>query len=359
MAPDADIAVVGGGIVGAATARALGGRAGSVVLLEQFSFGHERGSSHGASRIFRLNYPDERFVRLAQAADASWRELESECGARLVERVGSLDLGPVGAETGRALAACGVRHDVLGAQEICSRWPLRLEPHETGLFQADGGYTNAARAHAALLDSARDGGVELREHTPVRSLTVGRRAVELELDRGTLSARAVAVVAGAWSSGLLSGAGVELPVVPTRETVLYLDAPWAGGVPSVIDYDRLPTRGQDGITRVGQAAYALAAPGEGLKAGLHHSGPVADPDEPGKPDDGVARWVAEWAQARYDGVGEPLRAETCLYTSTADEQFVLERHGRIVVGSACSGHGFKFAPAVGRTLAALASEAAA
>ena len=130
-------------------------------------------------------------------------------------------------------------------------------------------------------------------------------------------------------------------------------------MPPVIDYDGVPAAEEGGIARVGQAAYALAAPGVGLKAGLHHSGPVTDPDAEPEPDDRVASWVTGWATRRFEAVGEPLGAETCLYTNTADEEFVLERHGRVVVGSACSGHGFKFAPVVGRTLAALVLEAAA
>jgi sarcosine oxidase len=152
--------------------------------------------------------------------------------------------------------------------------------------------------------------------------------------------------------------GVELPVVPTRETVVYLELPGVESLPPVIDYGSLPSPGEGGISRVGQAAYALAAPGRGLKAGLHHSGPVAAPDDDPGPDERLAAWAAAWAARRFEGAGGVLGAETCLYTNTADEEFVLERHGRIVVGSACSGHGFKFAPVVGRTLAALAREAA-
>jgi sarcosine oxidase len=140
--------------------------------------------------------------------------------------------------------------------------------------------------------------------------------------------------------------------------VVYLDVPSSDDVPPVIDYDGVPAAGEGGIARVGQAAYALAAPGVGLKAGLHHSGPVTDADAELGPDGRVASWVTEWAVRRFEDVGERLGAETCLYTNTADEEFVLERHGRVVVGSACSGHGFKFAPVVGRTLAALALEAA-
>jgi sarcosine oxidase len=145
--------------------------------------------------------------------------------------------------------------------------------------------------------------------------------------------------------------------VPTRETVVYFGLDAVEPPPSVIDYARTPAPG-DGIPRAGQAAYALAAPGRGLKAGLHHSGPVADPDDQPTPDERVATWVAEWAATRFDGLGDVAGMETCLYTNTADEGFVLERHGRVVVGAACSGHGFKFAPVVGRTLAALAREAA-
>ena len=359
MPHDVDIAVVGGGIVGAATARALGTHAGDHVLLEQFELGHARGSSHGTSRIFRLNYPDERFVRLAQAADTAWRELEDERGVRVVDRVGALDLGPVAAETGRALAACGVQHETLSAAEVMARWPLRLDAHESAVFQADGGLTHASVGHTALLDSAREAGVEIRESTPVRSVALGRRRVELGLDRGTLSARAVVVAAGAWANALLSPVGIDLPVVPTRETVVYLDVPGVETIPPLIDYARLPTQGEGGITRVGQAGYALGAPSVGLKAGLHHSGPVCDPDSDGDPDGAIADWVTGWVRSRYEGVGHVIRSETCLYTNTADETFVLERQGRIVVGSACSGHGFKFAPVVGRTLAALAREAAA
>jgi sarcosine oxidase len=356
--PDADIVVVGAGIVGVATARALAGQAGSVVLLEQFELAHDRGSSHGTSRIFRLNYPDTRLVRLAMAADTAWRELEAERGETLIERVGCLDVGAAAAATGRALAACGVACETLSAEAVRERWPLRLESGETAVFQPEGGVTLADRAYAALLSEALEGGVETREHTAVAELVVGPRDVRLTTPRGELTARAVVVTAGAWAPRLLAPAGISLPVVPTRETVVYLDLPGAGDVPPVIDYASRPSAGEGGVSRAGQAAYALAAPGTGLKAGLHQSGPVTDPDDVPEPDEGIATWVEEWAGRRYGALRGRLRAETCLYTNTADEGFVLERHGRVVVGSACSGHGFKFAPVVGRTLAVLAREAA-
>ena len=101
--------------------------------------------------------------------------------------------------------------------------------------------------------------------------------------------------------------------------------------------------------------YALHDPLHGLKVGAHHAGTETDPDADGVPDEALVERIAAWVGERLPDVDpEPVGAETCIYTSTADESFVLERRGRVVVGSACSGHGFKFAPAVGRRLAALA-----
>jgi sarcosine oxidase len=105
----------------------------------------------------------------------------------------------------------------------------------------------------------------------------------------------------------------------------------------------------------GHIVYALHDPLHGVKAGAHHRGVEAAPSDDGDPEPDVVARTAEWLRERLPGIEpSPVAAETCLYTSTADESFVLERRGRVVVGSACSGHGFKFAPAVGTRLATLA-----
>ena len=120
MGRDADIVVVGAGITGVATARSLAQSGRGVVLVEQFGLGHDRGSSHGASRIFRLSYPDPHYVRLAQGALQSWRELEAEVGEELIVTTGGLDFGPVALENARALAACGVSHELLSGAEVAA-----------------------------------------------------------------------------------------------------------------------------------------------------------------------------------------------------------------------------------------------
>lgn len=320
------VAVVGAGVMGLAAAGALARDGHEVEVYEQFELDHARGSSHGRSRIFRLSYPEAEWVRFAQEAHGHWQELERAAGVQLIEYTGLLELG----ETSEAaLDACGVSWEPLDAGEVERRFGIRAEGQ--ALLQPEAGISLAERARHILLAVARDRGATVRERSGIESLD----AVEADI---------VVVAAGAWAKGLLAQVGIELPVVVTRETVTYFRL--ERQVPSLIEYGRGP----------GEAMYALRDPHHGLKAGSHMSGAPADADEPGEPDAELVEETAAWVRERFpEADPEPVGAETCLYTSTADERFVLERHGRIVVGSACSGHGFKFAPAVGARLAALAA----
>ncbi len=347
MSLDADVAVVGAGVTGLATARALARSGRDVVLLEQFRIGHDRGSSHGRSRIFRLSYPDAGWTQLCRGALSLWRELEAETGIEVLEQHGSLDLGDW--EPNRAaLDANGIAYELLDATELERRFPLRVEAGESALFQADGGIAHADRALAALFASAAVAGTLLLEETRVTALEEADGAVRISGDGVDLRVGAAVVAAGAWARALLAPAGIELDVVPTRETVSYFELDTDGPVPSLIDLTE--RRGPD------QAGYALAAPGVGLKAGLHHTGAPTDPDEPGAVDPELAAATEAWVERRFRGASSLGKPETCIYTNTDNERFVLEHRGRIVVGSACSGHGFKFAPLVGRRLAGLVEQ---
>ena len=222
---------------------------------------------------------------------------------------------------------------MLDAAEIGRRFPIRIEPGTSGLFQEDGGIVYADLALEALLDSATDAGAEVREGMRVD-------AVEEEADGVKVAgvrARAVVLTVGAWAPKLF---GVDAR--PTRETVSYFTQ--AEPVPSVLDLTS------------GRQAYSLIAPVGKLKAGLHQTGATIDPDDPGAPDQEIAERTAAWVSDRFPAAGEVLSLETCLYTIRENDEFLLERRGRVVVGSPCSGHGFKFAPVLGQRLAALALE---
>lgn len=328
---ETEILVVGGGVMGLATAHALARAGRDVVVCEQFEVGNARGSSHGGSRIVRVSYPEARWVRLAQRSYPLWRELEAECGQQLLTLHGTLDLGDWEANRD-ALAACGEPFEVVDAAEIGRRFPIRADG--SGLYQRDGGIVHADLALAALRDGAIAAGAQLREGVRIESVGEAGEAVVA----GDVRAKAVVVTAGAWAPAL-----VGMDATPTLETTSYF--PGDEPLPSVIDTTMGPRSG-----------YALVAPGIGLKAGLHQSGPAVEPDDPGAADERLAARTAEWVARRFPGASEPIRTETCLYTTRTDDEFLLERRGRVVVGSACSGHGFKFAPVIGAQLAALALE---
>ena len=308
--------------MGAAAAWALSARGADVTLYEQFEPGTERGSSHGRTRIFRLAYPDASWVELAQEALAGWRELERQSASELLGLHGLVELASSPELTSReTLASLGVEHLLL-EPAVARALGVDVPSGWVALHQSDAGIVRSDLAIAAFL---RD--------TPVE-----RRRIE-SLD--DLEADVVVVTAGAWVRKLVP----DVPVRVTRETIAYFRR-GAGTMPSVVELNE-ETRGH--------AMYALHDPEHGVKAGVHNAGHEADPDVEEHADLLLVERIVDWVRSRLPDVDpEPVAAESCLYTMTADESFVLERRGRVVVGSACSGHGFKFAPAVGRRLADLA-----
>jgi sarcosine oxidase len=324
------VAVVGAGVMGLASARALAQRGEDVTVYEQFELGHTRGSSHGASRIFRLSYLEDKWIALAQRAYLLWRELERETGAQLLKLNGLVDAESDAAKRMAAFDRHGVAYELLEPDQLAIRHSMAYD--RPLVFSPDAGISLAAESLRAFESSARAAGAEIREHARIESLD------EVDAD-------VVVVSAGGWAPRLLADAGIELPATPTRESTAYFALPDERVVPSVID---------ELDVREGRSFYALEAPGVGLKAGLHQSGAPTDPDDTGEPDPHLLEIVSEWVARRFPFVdATPVAAETCIYTTTSDDRFVLERHGRIVVGSACSGHGFKFAPAIGELVADL------
>jgi sarcosine oxidase len=260
-------AVVGAGVMGLAAARALAGRGHDVVVHEQFELGHDRGSSHGTSRIFRLSYPERSWIELAQRAYGLWRELERETGRTLLELDGLVDADPDAGTRLAALRDSGVPYEELTGREAAERFGFAYDDVERVVFTPDAGISLADEALHAFADSARAAGAEIREHARVDRLD-------------TLDADVVVVTAGGWEPRLLATAGIVLDAQPTRETVAYFALRENGSFPSVID-----SLGE-------QEFFALRAPGVGVKAGWHHSGRPTNPDEKAEPDEKVVETVA-------------------------------------------------------------------
>ena len=315
------VAVVGAGVMGCAAAWALHERGAEVTLYEQFELDNARGSSHGRTRIFRVAYPEVEWVRFAQDAYAGWKDLDPD----VLGLYGLIELVAEPAQTSAAaLDECGLPYRLLDADETRALGAT-LPDGWTALFVPDAGVVFADRARHAFLDAA---GVEVETNQRVESTD------ELDAD-------VVVVTVGSWVRDLVP----DLPVKVTRETVAFFNRE-GPPPPSIVDLN---------AETGGHGMYSLHDPVYGLKAGAHHAGAEADPDTDAAPNSAIVERITAWVRDRFPDVdAEPAEAQTCLYTTTADERFVLERRGRVVVGSACSGHGFKFAPAVGRRLAALA-----
>jgi sarcosine oxidase len=343
-----DVVVIGAGMAGAAATWALARRGRSVLLVDRFARGHDRGSSHGAERIFRFGYTDPAYVTLAQESLAGWHLLEANAGRPLLHACGVVDHGDV-AELAAVQAACAaaeVRVEMLAAREAASRWPgMRFDGPV--LHQPTGGRVDADRTLNACWDQAVDAGAHIRFDAPVGAVRRVGSGVEVTIGNNVVTARAAVIAAAGWSSGLLEpdvAATLVPPITVTAETVAYFQ-PTTGPWPSFIQ-------------RGDPLSYGLGTPDGLVKAGLHGTGPVIDPDDRPSHVPGAVEAIEAYACDWLPGV-EPtaLRSTVCLYASSATDDFVLDRDGPIVVGVGFGGHGFKFAPAIGERLADLADEA--
>ena len=351
-----DTIVIGGGVIGAAAAWRLAGR-GTTLLLEQYAFLHEAGSSHGGSRIFRHAYEDREHVRLAVAADALWGELESVTGERLLHRCGGLDLGAVGRGEldgiEEALRAEGRSVERLDGAAVRARFPaFGVGDDVEALYQTEAAIVPATRAVATLLRAAAAEGAVLRDREPVHAIAAAADGVEITTAVGRYGAARLVVAAGPWLTGVLPE--LALPLRVEQQQVLYLRvgadarafAP--GRMPLFID------------RRGGIYGFPLFERPDAVKVSDHEGAPtIRLEDRSDRIDPERAAATVAAARRLLPGLaGELVGGQTCLYTKTPDERFVLDRHPeypRVVLAGGGSGHAFKFGPLLGDIAAELAT----
>jgi sarcosine oxidase len=356
-----DVVIVGLGVMGCAASLALARRGQRVVGIERFSIGNDRGSSHGDTRVIRLGYFEHpSYVPMLRSAYRLWRDLEAEAGARLLHITGIAEIGPPDGQivqgTLQAVKLHDLPHEYLDARETMRRFPaFRLPMDYRAVIQPDGGYLLAEAAVQAFASLAANAGAKLHVGETVLDITSRAGGVRVTTDRRAIDAGTAIVTAGAWLKTLLPRLPADLPA--TRQVLGWFEPRDA----SLFDPGRFPVfilenpyGNHYGFPLRNMPPYASL-----LKVAKHdYTARSVDPDNYDRtvqPEDEAAIRVAlkHYLPAAD---GRLIAATTCLYTITEDKDFVIDRlpgEPHVIIASPCSGHGFKFAPAIGEILANL------
>ena len=356
-----DIAIVGLGLMGSAALHQLVRRGADVLGFDPLAIGEARGSSHGSCRIFRrFNFESAAYTGLSDRAFAGWRALEAESGQTILMPSAILEAGPAGCEPvmksrAAALAANSTITGPRNGREANAVYPAFSLPEDWDVVVHDsGGILLAERAMRALRLSV--GHRVIQEAARIAPTPAG---IRISTTSKELMARQVIVSAGPWVGDLMPNLKRHLKV--TRQAVGW----FAPARPETTAYGQLPL-------------FLLRAPrgniygfpdfeGRGVKAAQHDHGPVVGPDEwdPPASDAELATTSAMLAELIPGAAGAIIDRDVCLYTNTAradviaDDggEFIIDRlpaDPRIIVASPCSGHGAKFATAIGAMLADMA-----
>lgn len=354
-----DVIVIGLGAMGAATLYHLSRRGVRALGIEQFAQGHDLGSSHGDSRIIREMYFEHPlYVPLVQRAYDLWRELEAECGKSLMRIDGGLMIGPpdgmVVAGTITSAREHNLAHEVLSPSEVHRRYPaFELAEDLVAVVDPRAGYLDPEACTRAHIDGARQRSAEARYEEPVLSWSIDGDAVVVETTVDKYRADRLLLSAGGWTNAVLGD--LNLPLTVERQVAFWFDPD-----ESSISYDtsNLPIFAHE-FAR-GILCYGFPRLPLGVKASIMHGGELSD-----SPND-LRRSVDENDTLALRASLRPvlpalaesrvIRTSLCLFTNTPDTDFIIDfhpRYPRVVISSPCSGHGFKFASAIGEVQADL------
>ncbi|MGO4707325.1 N-methyl-L-tryptophan oxidase [Microvirga sp. 2MCAF38] len=369
-----DVAVIGLGAMGSAALYQLAKRGAKVVGIDRFAPPHDRGSTHGETRITRQAIGEGSFyVPLALRAHEIWKELEADTGESLLVEAGCLIIAPKNASTDRrartsflmrtreAAEQYGIRHEIIDAAEIRHRYPqFAATDAEIGYFEPGGGYVRPEACVNAQLTRAAQLGAAIHLGTIVESVGQKGDGVTVTTSEGTFLAGQVIVSVGAWAPALL-GRPFDKLLEPRRQMMH-----WFGVEENKKrDWERGPVfiwpHGSGNENDDFFYGFPSLAGMGAIKTADEH-GETVDPND-------IRREVSEQESktmyerhvaGRLNGVRPGrLKAVTCLYTVTPDSAFLIDRHPafeRILIVSPCSGHGFKHSPAIGEAAAEIVTE---
>ncbi|MFC6873357.1 N-methyl-L-tryptophan oxidase [Halobellus marinus] len=354
-----DVIVIGVGGMGSAAAYHLADRGIDTLALERYDIPHGMGSSHGVTRIIRrAPSEDPAYLPLVERAYENWRELESETGRDLLHITGGIDAGPADSTvfTGsrQSCEEHDIDHEILTGDEVNERFPGYGIPEDhRAVYQPESGFLVPEQGIIAHVEAARAAGAEIRAREPVEDFTTQSDGdIRVSTSRETYEADKLVITAGAWTSEFLPEFGAY--AVPVRQALA-----WFGtSDPDLFAPDNFPVfvHGTEEDHFYGFPEHDVP----GFKLGkFNHFGNAVDPDEmdrtPNQDDEDLLRSYAE--DTFPEGAGPTMQLATCLFTNTPDNHFIVDTlpdRSDITVGAGFSGHGFKYASAIGEILASLA-----
>ncbi|MBB6731663.1 N-methyl-L-tryptophan oxidase [Cohnella zeiphila] len=353
-----DVIVVGAGSMGMSAGYYLAKRGVRTLLIDAFDPPHSNGSHHGEPRLIRHAYEGgPQYVRLALRADVLWQELEQESGVKLLERSGVINMADPSvlslSQRFRDAEEAGIRCERLDGEEVRRRWQgLRMPDGFEALYEPNAGYLFSERCVAAYRRLALAAGAELLVNTTVIRVTATRSQVTVRTTKGVYTAGCAILSAGAWFRTLAPFA--NLPVRAVRKVVGWFDAEsetdaplfQAGNFPGFTFGSTLG--GYYGFPNIG---------GAGIKIGRHDGG---QPWKPGDPFEPFGTYLEDEADLRRAleaflpaAAGRLRKGLACKYELSPDGHFIVDAHAdysNVLMAGGFSGHGFKFASAVGEAL---------
>lgn len=350
-----DVIIVGLGAAGSAALFHVARSGATVMGIDRFVPPHDQGSTHSESRIIRKAYFEGvKYLPILTRAYTLWHNLEEMSGLQLMHLGGSLNIGHADSEMIRSAcesaAASGTKHRLLSSEEVNDRYPAyHLQSGQVALLDIEAGYIHPERCVRAHLQQASAYGAYCRFGKPVTSCAAEGDRVTVKAGPDTFQASRVILTAGAWMRDF-----APVPLAIERVTTS-----WFSTVAQKFAPDACPVFILE--ENNGLRSYGFPDLGNGVKIGLHHAGPLAEhPDDVSRTllaeDEAGVRSVLE--RIMPDAAGTCRNTTVCMYSNTPDKDYLIDYLGgtdpRFVVGSACSGHGFKASSAVGEALAALA-----
>ncbi len=360
-----DEIVVGLGAMGSGAAYQLARRGRNVLGLEAFTPAHDKGSSHGLSRIIRqAYYEDPAYVPLLMRSYELWERLQADTGADLLHLTGGLMIGPPSSDTVsgsiRSAREYGLPHEILDAAQVHRRFPpFVLSQDEIALYETRAGYLRPEECIRQNLAEAARFGAQLNFEEPMQSWTAepSGEGVTVTTSRGTYQAKHLILSVGAWSPAIFASLG--LPIAVYRRVMFWFNP--VGGIEAF-----LPQRFPIYVWQPAGAPQiygfpATDSPTDGVKVAIHEGNEACSPetiDRNIRPDDELE--IRSAITERIPTLNGPLvEARTCMYTMTPDQNFIIEQHRdypQVSIASGFSGHGFKLSSVVGEILADLAME---